>query len=255
MRVELWLACVLAALVMGCQSSHSADPARSQNVVFVVHGVDGEGPWYDGLINGLRRGDAGREVEMVSWGGSLMILPNLRMASWHDAGEVNLAEHIRAWQKRYPGGQVSLVGHSAGCGVILETVAKMDQGPGVANVVLLAPAVSPRYDLAPALRHVNGTLHVFFDKHDELLLRYGTAVAGTYDGVWGDSAGLRGFAGTDKLPAELVGRLQQHAYDRKWESLGNGGGHFGWRSERFVEAVLAPLVAGDAGPSSGGRAR
>jgi pimeloyl-ACP methyl ester carboxylesterase len=231
---------LLAGMLCGCQVTREADPRRSNNVVFVLHGIDGAGPWYNSLIGGLEEGMRGDQVEFVSWGAPLLFYPNLTFPPIHQAAERGLAARIRKWRVAHPDGRIDLVGHSAGCGVILESLAKAEANLQVDNVMLLAPAVSEKYDLAPAFGHIRGELHVFYSGRDELLPS--TCVTSTYDHVFSNSGGLHGFADTQRLPAELRSRLLQHAYDPTWESLGCGGGHFGWRSKPFVEQVLAPML-------------
>jgi predicted alpha/beta hydrolase family esterase len=221
-----------------------ARPRSSQDVILIVHGVDGSGPWYGGLARGLGKDGPGAQVQYVEWGGPLMILPNLQWTMVHENAQKRLAKRIGEWRAEHPSGRICLVGHSAGCGVILGMLA--DGGPEVDEVLLLAPAISAKYDLAPAMGQVRGRVHVFYSEHDELLLKYGTGLAGTYDHVWGESAGLCGFVGADSLPDGVKSRLLQHPYDPAWKALGYDGGHFGCRDKRFAREVLAPLLAAPA---------
>lgn len=239
-HVVLLLITVTAA---GCaQLTPRADPAKSKDVVLVVHGVDGAGPWYNGLIDGLRDGGVTAQIELVNWGAPLMILPNLQMPSVHHDAESKLAGRIKLWRAQHPDGRLSLIGHSGGCGVILATLAGLPTECRVDDAVLLAPAVSPGYPLAPSLSHVNGTMYSFYSAKDQTLLNAGTSVGGTYDGVWGKSAGLNGFDNATKLAPELQGHFMQVAYERQWDEVGNNGDHFGWRKRQFIQQYIAPLV-------------
>jgi pimeloyl-ACP methyl ester carboxylesterase len=231
---------LLFGTILGCQTTDKADPNRSPNIVLVVHGIDGAGPWYSGLVGGFKQSVPGDEVEMVQWGGPLWLLVNLKLPIVHDAAEDDLARRIDAWRSVHPDGRITLVGHSAGCGVILESLASAGPATQVDNVLLLAPAVSQNYDLRRALSHLRGTMHVFYSEHDTMLLS--TLLTGTYDSVWSNSAGLHGFLAVSSLPVPLRSRLVQHAYDPAWSSLGCGGGHFGWRSKPFVQQILVPLA-------------
>lgn len=247
-----WTAIIVHVLVLlsalaaaGCaQLTPRADPDKSKDVVLVVHGVDGAGPWYNGLIDGLRDGGVTAEIELVNWGAPLMILPNLQMPSVHHDAESKLAGRIKLWRQEHPDGRLSLVGHSGGCGVILATLAALPGDCRVDDAVLLAPAVSPGYSLAPSLAHMNGTMYSFYSDKDQTLLNAGTSVGGTYDGVWGKSAGLNGFGDVTKLAPELQGHFRQYAYRPEWDKAGNNGDHFGWRKREFVQQYIAPLVGG-----------
>lgn len=231
---------LLFGTIQGCQVTGKADPNRSPNVVLVVPGIDGAGPWYSSLVGGLKEGSAGDEVELVQWGGPWCLLVNLKVPMIHDAAEDHLTDRILAWRHVHPEGRITLVGHSAGCGVILESLSSAGAAAQVDNVLLLGAAVSQNYDLSRALSHVRGTMHVFYSNHDAMLLS--TLLTGTYDSVWSNSAGLHGFLTAGSLPATLRSHLAQHRYDPAWQSLGCGGGHFGWRSKPFVEQILVPLA-------------
>jgi len=217
-----------------------APEPQSPNMIFVVPGSEGAGPWYDGLTGGLRSGVGNTRVELVPWGVPLGVLPNMRLQVIHDSAEAEVAQRILDWREEHPQARISIVGHSGGCGVILEALALLPASTRVEQVVLLAPGVSDRYDLAPALGHVSGMLHVFFSERDEVLPS--TLLTGTYDNVWCDAAGVVGFTSVGRLRPGLREHVRQYAYDPRWAAVGCGGGHFGWRSEAFVEYVVAPLL-------------
>ena len=234
---------LITAVAAGCaQLTPRADPAKSKDVVLVVHGVDGAGPWYNSLIDGLRDGGVTAQIELVNWGAPLMILPNLQMPSVHHDAESKLARRIKLWRQEHPDGRLSLIGHSGGCGVILATLAALPADCRVDDAILLAPAVSPGYSLAPSLAHMNGTMHSFYSDKDQTLLKAGTSVGGTYDGVWGKAAGLNGFDDVTKLAPEAQRHFRQVAYDARWDKAGNNGDHFGWRKREFIQQYIAPLV-------------
>lgn len=242
-----WL---LASMVMlglgslGCTATRPMTRDADTSSVFVLNGADGPGPWYDGLLEGLRKGGAADNVEMVSWGGPWMVLMNMSFDPLHARAEARLVQRIREARLHSPAGKVTLIGHSAGCGVILRALERLGDGEQVDNVLLLAPAVSEGYRLESAMSAVRGQLHVFHSGHDRLLLEFSTAVAGTYEGVRGSSAGLNGFTEADELDAATQTQVVHHPYLQAWRDLGHEGGHFGYRAPRFAAEVLAPLAAG-----------
>ena len=69
--------------------------------------------------------------------------------------------------------------------------------------LLLAPALSPAYDLSNALRAVRREMVVFWSPLDVIILGAGTRVFGTIDRVKTASAGLVGF----RVPA--IGKLER----------------------------------------------
>jgi len=110
----------------------------------------------------------------------------------------------------------------------------------VRNVVLLAPSVSPGYELGPSAGHVEGTIWVFYSPHDKLFLSWRTGNFGTYDGIKTPAAGNRGF--DPAMVEALHGKVVQHAYDPAWAQLGNDGDHGGWLAKAFATTVLAALL-------------
>jgi hypothetical protein len=107
---------------------------------------------------------------------------------------------------------------------------------------MLAPSVSPQYDLEPALRNLGGEAHVFHSDRDTLFLSWRTSKFGTYDNVKTKAAGNVGFDLSKLLP-ELWRRVVQHSYDPAWRELGNDGTHDGPLSRAFVARVITPLLS------------
>ena len=100
------------------------------------------------------------------------------------------------------------------------------------RAVLLAPALSPRYDLTAALRAVRREMVVFWSPLDVVILGAGTRLFGTIDRVRTVGAGLVGFAvpGPDEPDAERrrqYAKLRQVRWRPRMVGLGHLGGHFG----------------------------
>ena len=234
---------IVFCLLTGCSTAPKVSRTDNTSTLLVLNGIDGPGPWYNPLVNGLRDAHAADDVEMCNWGGSLLLWLNLSSQTIHAQAERNLVKRINQCRELSPNGRITLVGHSAGCGVILGALQRLPENSKVDTVVLLAPCVGKDHDLSTALSHVAGTMHVFYSDRDATLVS--TTVTGTYDYAWNGAAGRDGFAGTSQLPADLQAHLQQHPYEADWDKLGHGGGHFGYRKRPFVMAIVAPLVTGD----------
>src|SRR5215208_3608246 len=146
----------------GCQSNA---PLEGANLVVLVPGCAGDGFWYNDLRQSVAGGQPVRTVRTFEWGLPLpLYMLNLQDAKIHEEAEKSLAKAIKSWRDRYPAGRLTLLGHSAGCGVILGSLSRLEKRVEVENVVLLAPSVSPDYQVGPALRQVAGSLHVFFSE-------------------------------------------------------------------------------------------
>jgi pimeloyl-ACP methyl ester carboxylesterase len=158
-----------------------------------------------------------------------------------------LAERVVAYRWACPRRPIYLIGHSAGCAVVLAALEALPPGY-VDRAVLLAPSVSPDYDLRPALRSVNGSLEVFYSRRDRVILDVSMRVVGTADGYWGPAAGNTGFrpvvcSGPDAL---LYGKLRQHSWDACVEWTGHNGGHYGSNKSGFLKAYVLPLLTSPA---------
>jgi alpha-beta hydrolase superfamily lysophospholipase len=138
------------------------------------------------------------------------------------------------WRAEHPTARIDIIAHSAGSGVTLGALPRL-QPEQVDTVILLAASVSPTYDLAPAMARISGPLHAFVSAGDQTFLEWRTGTFGTYDNVKTPAAGNRGFA---TLPAGAV----QHRYDPSWRSLGNAGDHFGTLARPFARDIIAPLL-------------
>jgi pimeloyl-ACP methyl ester carboxylesterase len=229
-----WVA-VLVIAIGGC-AGRPSNPS-TVDVLFLVPGVAGDGPAYDGLVRGLREGGADAHLEVLAWGapGPFMVM-NFQDEGIHHRAEEKLAAELGRWRKAHPGGRIDVIAHSAGCGVALGALGRSGS-PAVRNVVLLSPSVSPQYDLSAAMAKVAGRMDVFVSDRDELFLSWRTSTFGTYDNVKTKAAGNVGFvAATDRS------KLVQHRREDWWAEQGNDGSHFGALAQTFARETIAPLL-------------
>jgi pimeloyl-ACP methyl ester carboxylesterase len=213
-------------------------------------------------------------VRVVSWGHGL--------GRWHadltdvtnrDAQARQIAATVDAFRSEQPGDPVFLVAKSGGTGVVIRALEHLDPD-AVDRVVLLAPAISPTYDLSRALRAVRGEMVVFWSPLDVFVLGAGTRIFGTMDRVRTISAGMVGFrtpirdcepvsasaiiesaeagAGADRRSkpapglepsrATLYGRLRQIRWRPVMAATGYFGGHVGPDSPAFLRKYVVPLL-------------
>jgi pimeloyl-ACP methyl ester carboxylesterase len=207
-------------------------------MLILVPGVAGN-IGYDRLLSGLASAGIDRRVEIDSWGApAILLFLNFQTTSIHQAAEKALAQRIEQIADDHRGLPIDLIGHSAGCGVILGALPQLPPGLQVRTVILLAPSVSPTYDVAPSLPHVSDHVHVFFSPYDRFFLSWRTSTFGTYDNIRTRAAGNSGFAGPSAASPILI----QHPYDPAWKSLGNDGSHTGTLAQPFAKSILAPLL-------------
>lgn len=234
-RVVHFILALFACLILSTGCGRRT-PTIADHVTIFIPGVAGDGGWYDGAVRALSRG--GQEpVEILRWGAPApLFMANFSSESIHNAAEAKLAARLNA----LAGKRIQLVGHSAGCGVVLGALPRSNVH--VLNVVLLAPSVSPTYDLRPAVAHVEGRLTVFYSNLDVTFLKWRTGHFGTYDRIKTPAAGHLGFD-LSTVPPIVSQKIIQIPYDPSWKSLGHDGGHDGCVSERFVGEIVWPRLS------------
>jgi pimeloyl-ACP methyl ester carboxylesterase len=249
------LACVLACSVLwigastiAAESKAPAQPKQQGVVkadVWVLHlpGIAGTSRIDRSLIQGLR--DAGYDgpAEIYDWTGNNPGIPALLNRKGNDLEAQKIADRITARARAHPGGRILLTGHSAGTGLAAFALEKLPPGVKVETVLLLAPALSPTYDLSKALGRVTGKAYAFTSPNDAFVLGAGTTLLGTIDGKKVEAAGKAGFTRPDDAAdPEQYKKLIAKPYDRAWMKLNNIGDHIGVMARPFVAAELAPLL-------------
>jgi pimeloyl-ACP methyl ester carboxylesterase len=186
-------------------------------------------------------------VKVVPWGhGFGRWHADLTDAENRDDYARKVAAEVEAFcRARMPEAPVFLVGKSGGTGVIVKALEQLPDN-AVEAVVLLSPALSPRYDLSRALRAVRREMVVFWSPLDLIVLGAGTCVFGTIDRVRTVSAGLVGF----RIPGDLGSDGRASSYRKlrqiRWRptmaATGYLGGHVGPDSPAFLRKYVVPLL-------------
>ncbi len=243
----------LYRLIYGRPAQESDEDAGRR--VLVLGGVGG----LDILGVGLRYavGEAGPPVrlESFSWGhGFGRWYSDLTRADSRDRDAARLAEEIRRHRTNRPGSPVFVVARSAGAGIAVMALEQLDPD-AVERVILLAPALSPAYDLAPALRAVRREMVVFWSPADLIILGAGTLLFGTIDRVRTIGAGLVGFrvppsGHPDDDRTRQYRKLRQVRWSPGMIALGHFGGHFGADCPGFLRKHVVPLLRADSGPGA-----
>jgi hypothetical protein len=186
-------------------------------------------------------------VKVVPWGhGWGRWHADLTNAANHDAQARIVADEVVAFRARTGNGaaSVSLVGKSGGTGVIVKALELLPDDV-VDTAVLIAPALSPRYDLTRALRAVRGEMVAFWSPLDVIVLGAGTRVFGTVDRVKSVAAGLVGFqppATLSDAQRALYAKLRQVRWRPAMARTGNLGGHVGPDCPAFLRKYVVPLL-------------
>ena len=164
----------------------------------------------------------------------------------HRAQGCRLAAQVAAYRQQCPNRRIYLVGHSAGCAVVL-AAAEMLPPDSVDRIIQLAPSVSANYDLRPALCTARCGIDVFCSHRDRLALGLAVKLVGTADRGGREAAGQHGFMPIITCPADaaLYAKLRQHPWDPEVAWTGNRGGHNGSGHASFLRAYVLPLLCSE----------
>lgn len=181
-------------------------------------------------------------VEIIDWTAPHPGLLALGNVAFNKEQARALAARITALVRQDPRQRVILSGHSGGTGVAIWTLEALPTDVRVDQLLLLAGAVSPGYDLSKALSHVRGRAYNFYSPGDSVVLSTLTRNFGTIDREMSDACGYRPFVPPLGHNARQYAKLIQFDYNPAWLRLGHDGGHMGSLHRQFTEHVLAPLL-------------
>lgn len=157
-----------------------------------------------------------------------------------------LARKLLAFRRRHPETKIHLFACSGGAGIGVFACEHLRGRPIIETLILACPALSPAYNLAPALRAVQRG-YALVSHQDSWILGLGTRLFGTTDRRFTSAAGRVGF----QIP-EVASPADHAAYERlreiRWfpemRAEGHRGGHTMWASPAFIRKHLLPLLAG-----------
>ncbi len=131
-----------------------AGPATqpSQPGLWLLHfpGIDGYRRFDNRMIAGLIQGGVSAQFEVYDWTAGDPGIDSLHAQVRNRREAANVAGLIADHSRQFPGIPIDLTAHSGGCGVAIWTLEQLPADVSVNTVVLLAPAVSPGYDLSKA---------------------------------------------------------------------------------------------------------
>lgn len=246
-----WLGAALS-LLSGCAVLNPSTPATTapppcavRGIVFAVDGAGG----FEAFSRTIRATAAEEklplEVRSFRWthGYCRVISDEMHAAHMRRVGQ-KLAEIVLRCREEAPDRLVYLIGHSAGCGVVLTAAENLPPNT-LERIVLLAPAVSVQHDLRPALASACRGIDVFYSTRDWACLSIGVLLAGTTDRCWTlAAAGKVGFRPIVNGPEDeaLYAKLRQYPWDASLKWTGHKGGHYGSYQPRFLRTFVLPLL-------------
>jgi pimeloyl-ACP methyl ester carboxylesterase len=239
------LALVCPAAFVGPVRADQPPPGAAHGIVFVANGSGDYRTVTRSLVRAVAEERLPLAVETVNWshGYGRYVLDHVDHRNQVEAGRC-LAAQVAAYRRYYPWLKIHLIGHSAGCAVVLAAAEQLPPNT-IDRIVLLAPSVSPCYDLRPALASAREGIDVFISDRDKVILGLAMRVVGTADRRLGPAAGQVGFRPVVGAPtdAALYTRLRLHHWDPVVAWSGHAGGHYGSNRVGFLKAYVLPLLA------------
>jgi pimeloyl-ACP methyl ester carboxylesterase len=225
----------------------AAESRQRRGLILVLPGIEGESVINHNIAHGLNDAGAADAIEIFDWTrGRLFLFDNLTNHSRNAHQADRLADRIRQYQREYPGRPVHLVGHSGGAALAVMALERLGDDHPITAAVLLAPALSPRYNLVPALRATACGIHCLYSRYDTFYLGAGTAFFGTIDRKRTFAAGKVGFQVPEGLPppdADVYRtKLRQVTWHYGMLADGHAGGHLGPSDRRFVRKWVGSII-------------
>jgi Serine aminopeptidase, S33 len=226
--------------------SQPVSAESSKGVVIVLGGVGGLDLLSSTAQSALRRAGVQHDVREFVWThGKGRPFTDLRDTVHLRRKAEELADLIRLLKAENPNCPIFLLAKSGGAGLGLKA-AELLPACTLERIVLLAPAVSPHYDLCRALQATRGEIVSFHSAHDQIVLNLGTRQFGTIDRVYGPAAGLHGFRAPDADRSadnvELYRRLVQIPWTSRNLLEFNNGSHMGSALPAFLATEVAPWL-------------
>jgi len=184
---------------------------------------------------------------IVEWTGDPTGLRNLTDYDRNQRRAALLAHQITTWRSTHPADHLSLLGVSGGAGIVLFAAADLPDDFTLDRIVLISGAVSPTYDLAPAVRRTQRGIFNYYSKGDSLVLNDGTRRHGTTDRKHVASCGYCGF--NKPTNPDVAANLYQLEWKPEYEPLGNDGGHLGGLAIPFGQQFIFPLFTSATPPA------
>jgi pimeloyl-ACP methyl ester carboxylesterase len=236
-----FLLSIAVILFAGCDLWRPPPPTPeqlNQGLVVMYPGVVNTTTEMASVYAGLR--DAGNEqaIEVVPWEMPFanFLMPTEFLASQRPWAK-DEASRIAQYSAEHPGSPVTLLGFSGGAMMCILVAEEMPENTSVDWIIMMAPGVSPSYDLNPMLERTNRGAVVYWSAIDSFCSQI-TVSLGTLDGVFGPSAASFGFT-TKSL------KLTQIEWSSAFSQAGNDGGHTGSiASSSWIRDFVAPGIVG-----------
>ena len=239
---------LIAVLICVCirgTFAQSPDSTAKHWQILHLPGIGGERMIDEFMVRGLVSGLESRNIhvndQIYDWTEDEDGLLALSDQKLHARQSQDVSLLIQKIRRAHPNDFFLLTSHSGGVGIAAWALEQLPPGVVVDEWLMLSGAVSPHFDLSPALMHVHGPA-IAFNSILDGVLGTGTRLFGTVDRVDTDSGGRIGYSmPLFGDPIQYV-KLMHVPYTSAWLRFGNSGDHIGVMTRAFGKFVLAPTA-------------
>jgi len=207
---------------------------RKRGLLLVLGGIEGPSPYNHAMACGVLRAGYRGAVKRFGWNRGvpfLRSLVNLMSRRHHARQTARLVERIVWFKTRYPEAPVSLLAQSGGCWIVIKALELLPADMGVHSAVLIAPSMSPAYNISLAASKCAAGLTSIGGPGDYFFLGLGTTLFGTSDRVHTPSAG---WIGWHHHPTGF----REVRWHPSWVRYGYFSNHTSSSAVRFIQCVL-----------------
>jgi hypothetical protein len=241
--IYLSLSIVALLATTGCATHRPITPLEPKPVLLHLPGVAGRNVFEDQFVRALRAGGFDCEATVYDWTRGQFMIATLHSYADNRLAAQVLANNVAITNRLDPQRPIFLTADSGGAAIAVWALESLPADVQVESTVLLAPALSPNYDLSRALQHVRGKMYVFHSSGDRVVLGMGTRMFGTMDGKRVAAAGSVGFHEPPEADAQAYQKLVSVPYNPQWMmKYGHPGNHVGAMGVGFASGFLAPLL-------------
>jgi pimeloyl-ACP methyl ester carboxylesterase len=177
----------------------------------------------------------GLDVEVRRWGVPFRPLHNVAAYERNVKTAAQIAAELARWRIDHGREPLYVVGFSGGGGLAVLAVAALAADVTVDRLILVAPAISPKYPLETKVLPRVREFVVNYASAKDLQVGWGTWTFGTIDRERVKSAGAIGFASTHS-------KLVQWHWSKASVRHGHYGNHLSFLSHRWQGAALLPSL-------------
>ncbi len=233
-------------MIAGCGTPKPTQQELQTGLIVSFPGVFG-GDWAMAESRRAYR-DAGVKSAIISFDYQripfISFLDNLMDEDGNRKRALKIANKVSDYRKNYPNTPIDFVGYSGGGPIALMTVEALDNDIKIRNILLVQSAISPKYNLTPALSHTKGNIVNFYCESDWLFLGLGTKIFGTSDRLQSDAAGKVGFDIESAIPnqTDRIKLIEIPWTQESFKETGHLGDHFGMLFYQWNKEMIAPYL-------------